>query len=144
MRIRPSPLSAIAASLLLAGCVNDPVTPVPQTAVIAPASGYVVTTPNSGVVMAAPPVAVVQAAPVMVVPQTTMVTAYRPGTGRVNLINRLPDASHHEGSAAPIRRLGITMDDGTAQWVDTRAQVAIGDRVELTADQRIHFPVATR
>src|SRR5262245_33484644 len=121
MRTPALSLSVIAASLL-AGCVNDPVTPVASTqpVVVAPASGAVVTSPGTGVttppavVTTAPP-AVVAGTPAVVLPQQPVV-AYRPGTGRVASINRVPDASHHEGSASPVRRIGIAMDDGSSQW----------------------------
>jgi hypothetical protein len=46
------------------------------------------------------------------------------------------------GDSRPTRRLGLRMDDGTVQFVDTEAQnLAVGDRVELTADNHIRYPL---
>ena len=61
---------------------------------------------------------------------------FEPGTGRIESLSALPPSAAAGGSSA--RRIGIKMDDGTMQYVDTPAQwVALGDRVELTADGQI-------
>jgi hypothetical protein len=100
----------------------DPATPAPAPVVVAPAP-----------VVAAPPAAVVvqpSAAPV-VVP-----TAMRPGFGRIESITPMQPSAATGGST--MRRLGIRMDDGTVQYVDTAAQgLSSGDRIELTADGHI-------
>ena len=107
----------------LAGCASvDPATPAPAPVVVAPAP-----------VVTAPPAAVVvqpSAAPV-VVP-----TAMRPGFGRIESITPMQPSAATGGST--MRRLGIRMDDGTVQYVDTAAQgLSTGDRIELTADGHI-------
>ena len=107
----------------LAGCASvDPATPAPAPVVVAPAP-----------VVTAPPAAVVvqpSAAPV-VVP-----TAMRAGFGRIESITPMQPSAATGGST--MRRLGIRMEDGTVQYVDTAAEgLATGDRVELTADGHI-------
>jgi hypothetical protein len=76
-------------------------------------------------------------APVVVVPQQQPTpTALRAGTGRVESITGVPTASG-AGSTAPgsMRRLGIKMDDGTVQYVDSDVpNISIGERVSLTSD----------
>jgi hypothetical protein len=57
-------------------------------------------------------------------------------TGRVESISAVAVAS---GAGTPppsaMRRLGIKMNDGTLQYVDSEVpNVAVGDRVELTPD----------
>jgi hypothetical protein len=76
-------------------------------------------------------VAAAPAAPAVVVQPT----ALRPGFGRIETIGAVPAASG-AGSTAPgaMRRLGIKMDDGTVQYVDSDAPNAIGDRIQLTGD----------
>ena len=107
----------------LAGCASvDPATPAPAPVVVAPAP-----------VVTAPPAAVVvqpSAAPV-VVP-----TAMRAGFGRIESITPMQPSAATGGST--MRRLGIRMEDGTVQYVDTAAQgLSTGDRIELTADGHI-------
>jgi hypothetical protein len=72
-------------------------------------------------------------APAIVVSQPT---ALRAGYGRVESVTALPTSSG-AGSTAPgaMRRLGIKMEDGTVQYVDSDApNLAVGDRIQLTAD----------
>jgi hypothetical protein len=60
----------------------------------------------------------------------------RAGSGRVESISGVP-TSAGVGSTAPgaMRRLGIKMDDGTMQYVDTDVpNISIGERVSLTGD----------
>ena len=79
--------------------------------------------------------AVVAAPPTVVMQQPTP-TALRAGTGRVESITGVPTSSG-AGSTAPgsMRRLGIKMDDGTVQYVDTDVpNISIGERVSLTSD----------
>ena len=107
----------------LAGCASvDPATPAPAPVVVAPAP--VVTAPPATVVVQP------SAAPV-VVP-----TAMRAGFGRIESITPMQPSAATGGST--MRRLGIRMDDGTVQYVDTAAQsLSTGDRIELTADGHI-------
>ena len=120
------PLS-LAALALLSACVStDPVTPAPAPVVVAPAP--VVTTPPTQVVVPQ----VTTAAPV-VVPQPT---AIRAGMGRVETIT--PHTTSAAAGGSGMRRIGIKMDDGTVQFVDTAASgLTVGERVELTADGHI-------
>jgi hypothetical protein len=47
----------------------------------------------------------------------------------------LPVSAGAGATTKPMRRLGIKMDDGTVQYVDTAAEgYSIGDRIELTRD----------
>ena len=124
------PLSLGALALLSACVSSDPVTPAPAPVVVAPAP--VVTAPPPGTVVV-PPAAT---APV-VVPTPT---AIRPGFGRIESITALPPSAGAGGTARPMQRLGIKMDDGTVQYVDTSAQLRLGDRIELTRDGHIRYP----
>jgi hypothetical protein len=55
------------------------------------------------------------------------ITALRPGLGRVETNEASP--------LAGMRRLGVRMDDGTLQLVDTGAGgFAVGERIQLTSD----------
>lgn len=74
-------------------------------------------------------------APVLVAQPTP--TAIRPGFGRIESISAAPQSAAAGG--ATMRRLGIKMDDGTVQYVDTTAQevYVTGDRIELTGDGHI-------
>jgi hypothetical protein len=104
----------------LVGCASDPVTPAPAPVVVAPAASP-------------PPTVVVQAPTHTVVPAPT---AIRPGFGRIESITPVPPTAAAGGTTH--QRLGIKMDDGTVQYVDTSAQgYAVGDRIELTRDGHI-------
>jgi hypothetical protein len=122
------PLSLSALAVLAACATTDPVTPAPAPVIIAPPP--VVTAPAGTVVV--PPVA---GAPV-VVPTPTVV---RPGFGRIETITALPQMSAAAGGTAkPMRRLGIKMEDGTVQYVDTAAEgLSLGERIEFTRDGQI-------
>jgi len=114
-------ISPVALALLGACATSDPVTPAPAPVVVAPAP--VVTAP----VVTAPPATIVTA--------PTVVAAIRAGHGRVESMTALQSAA---AGGATMRRIGIKMDDGTVQYVDTPAQgLSIGERVELTADGQI-------
>jgi hypothetical protein len=119
------PLSLSALALLAACATSDPVTPAPAPVVIvAPAPA---TTPPAGTVVV-PPVAT---APV-VVPTPA---AVRAGFGRIESMTALPASAAAGSTAQPMQRLGIKMDDGTMQYVDTSAPgMSLGERVELTRD----------
>jgi hypothetical protein len=79
----------------------------------------------------------VKPAPVAVTPPPPPVAA-RPGFGRVESINPAPPSSSAAAGGQTMRRLGIKMEDGTMQLVDTAAgNFALGDRVELTSEGRI-------
>jgi len=94
----------------------------------APAPAPVVVVPQQQPAVVAAP------APQVVVAPTP--TAIRAGTGRVESITGVPTSSG-AGSTAPgaMRRLGIKMDDGTVQYVDTDVpNISVGERVSLTSD----------
>jgi len=111
------PLSLSAIALLGACASSDPVTPAPAP--------VIVTTP-APVVTAPPPVVVASPATV------------RAGWGRIESISALPPSAVAGGTAKPLRRVGLRMDDGTVQYVDTAAEgIALGDRVELTGDLQL-------
>src|SRR5688500_1078340 len=123
------PLSLSALALLAACATSDPVTPAPAPVVVAPAP----TAPPAGTVVV-PPAA---SAPV-VVPTPT---AIRTGFGRVESITVLPTSAAAGATTKPMRRLGIKMEDGTVQYVDTAAEgISIGERVELTKEGHIRHP----
>lgn len=122
------PLSLCALAVLAACATSDPVTPAPAPVIVAPAP--VVTAPAPGTVV----VPQVAAAPV-VVPTPT---AIRAGHGRVESITALAATAAAGGTAKPLRRIGIKMDDGTVQYVDTAAEgLSLGERVDLTSDGQI-------
>jgi hypothetical protein len=86
----------------------------------------VVTPPPAVVVPQAVAPAVVAASPV----------AVRAGAGRIESVAALPPNAAAGGTAA--RRIGVKMDDGTMQFLDTSALgLAIGDRIEITAEGNI-------
>jgi hypothetical protein len=116
------PLAALA---LLFGCASE------EKASPAP---IVVTT-------TAPPAAPVVTQPptVVAVPQASapVVTALRAGHGRIESIAALPPSAAAGGSSSA-RRIGVKMDDGTMQFLDTSApNLSIGDRIEVTAEGNI-------
>jgi hypothetical protein len=101
-------VSSVVAFAALVGCRSAPA-PAPAP--------IIVTTPGSAVI----------------VPET----AVRPGFGRVESISSAPSSAAAAGGAT-MRRLGIKMEDGTLQQVDTPAgNIALGDHVELTRDGKI-------
>src|SRR2546426_5869564 len=149
----PLPLSLTAAAIL-AGCATESkVAPAPAPVVVAPAApaAAVVVPPSTA---AAPAVVVppsAAAAPTVIVPQSgtapVVVAAaaalpLRAGTGRIDSILDIPPSAA-AGSNVPgaNKRVGIRMDDGTIQYVDTAASgLAIGDRVAITSDGYMRHP----
>jgi len=121
---------ALATVALVAACAY-PVTPAPAPVPVAatPAPAQIVVVPQQ------PPAVVTAPAP-----QTVVVPpAIRPGVGRVESITAVPPARTYDRGT---RRLGIKMSDGTVQYVDSEVpNVAIGDRVELTANGYILHPI---
>lgn len=134
---------SIASLATLAACATyEPVTPAGQVVTTSPGA-VVTTTPPSAAVVTQQPPAVVTAPQAVVTPGTAVVVppaaGVRPGMGRVESNQRLSQAS---GPNPPVRRIAIRMDDGAVQFVDTQAQnVNVGDRVELTADNHIRYPI---
>ncbi len=117
-------VSPIALAMLVAGCGSDPVQPAPVVVTPAPSPTIVTAPAATGTVVAPAPAVVVASAPL------------RAGSGRVESVSALPPSAAAGGGSA--RRVGIKMDDGTMQYVDTPAQwISLGDRVELTTDGQI-------
>ena len=88
--------------------------------------------------MQAPAPVVTAPAPTVVVQPTAAPSA---GIGRIESITALPPSAAAGGSAKPLKRVGIKMEDGTLQYVDTAAEgLAVGNRVELTRDGNLRHP----
>jgi hypothetical protein len=137
------PLAALA---VLAGCATEhKVAPAPAPVVVSPAPPPV----TSGGTVVVPPQT--SNSPAVVVPQTgtsAVVVApaqpqpLRAGTGRIESLLDIP-ASAAAGSSVPDanKRVGIRMDDGTLQYLDTAAGgLAVGDRVAITSDGYMRHP----
>ena len=128
-------LSAIALAVL-AGCATEHrVASAPAPVVVNPAPQAVVVPPT------AQPGTVVlpQAAPAVVVAPAAV--PLRAGYGRIESIIPLPPSAAAGGSVPGAnKRLTIRMDDGTVQYVDSAANLAVSDRVQLTADGRMIHP----
>lgn len=79
------------------------------------------------------------------VPIATQQTPYRAGTGAVVSVVPAPalasagaTAQRAPGAMGELHRVGIKMDDGRMQYVDTSSrEVKVGDRVQLTEDRQI-------
>ena len=128
----PFILSAITLAVL-AGCATESgITSAPAPAVVAPAQpGYVVA--PAGTVVA--PQA---SAGTMVV--TPLAVALRAGFGRIESIQAVPSAAAG-GTSKPSTRVVMRMDDGSTQYFDTQAAgMAVGDRVEITANGTMRHP----
>ena len=137
----PFTLSLTAVAILAACATEHKVAPAPAPVVVAPAApAAAVVVPPS--VAAAPAVVVPQSgtAPVVVAPAAAL--PLRAGTGRIDSILDIPPSAA-AGSNVPgaNKRVGIRMDDGTIQYVDTAAGgLAIGDRVAITSDGYMRHP----
>jgi len=119
------PLSLALLAVLAACATSDPVTPAPAPVIVTPAP--VVTAPPPTVVVPQATAPVIVAAP----------TALRAGNGRIESISALPPSAAAGGSSK-MQRIGIRMDDGVFQYVDTAADgLFMGQRVELTSDGQI-------
>jgi hypothetical protein len=116
------PLSLTALGVLAACASSDPVTPAPAPVIVQPAP-----------VVTAPPAVIVQQPGVVPAP-----TAIRAGYGRIESITPMPQSAATGGTVRQVKRLGIKMDDGSVQFVDTPAEgLSAGERVELTSDGQL-------
>jgi len=136
----PFLVSSLAVALI-AGCASESrVSPAPAPVVVTPAPAAVVAAPA---VAPGTPVVVQQpsAAATVVVPPAP--GPLRAGFGRVASITPIPVAAAGGGTvASATRRIGLRMDDGSMQYVDTTAApLAVNDRVEITTDGKIRYPV---
>jgi hypothetical protein len=133
-------LTLSVASAVLAGCATEhKVAPAPAPVVVQPAPSAVVVPPQN------PPAAAVvvpPAAPGAIVVAPAAPQPLRAGTGRIESLLDIP-ASAAAGSSVPNanKRVGIRMDDGSLQYVDTAASgLAVGDRVAITSDGNMRHP----
>ena len=137
----PLTLSLTAVAILAACTTEHKVASAPAPVVVAPAP------PAAAVVVPQPSA---PAATVVVPPATAGAVVIAPaaaqplraGTGRIESILDIPPSAA-AGSNVPgaNKRVGIRMDDGSVQYVDTAASVlAIGDRVALTSDGYMRHP----
>jgi hypothetical protein len=112
-KLLPFSLS-VAGLALAAGCGSDPVQPAP-------------------VVIVPPPQVI--AAPAAQSPAVVQTSVLRPGFGRIETVSGAPTASAGATAGSGMQRLGIRMDDGSMQYVDTTTPGhTVGDRVELTRE----------
>lgn len=128
-------LPVIALSLIgaatLAACggrhYNEPVS-------VAPVATTVYATPTyypSGVAVAPAPGMYVETVAVL-----------RPGFGRVEAMTPV---MYTTGAPTGMRRITLRMDDGSFQVVDsTGPNIAVGERVEITSERYIRYPLASR
>jgi uncharacterized lipoprotein YmbA len=66
----------------------------------------------------------------------------RPGYGRVTDVTAVV---YPNSTSRGMFRLTLRMDDGTVQVVDTRGPaIPLDERVEITADRNIRYPLASR
>ena len=127
------PVTLAVAASLAACAVYEPVTPAPQAAVVTTQPVVVAPAPATvpGTVTVAPGTATT----------TAVVPALRPGLGRVDSISPVASTGSGGNVATQQNRLGVRMDDGTMQYLDTRANPAVGERVEITSNGQIGWPV---
>ena len=133
---------SLAAAAILAGCATEhKVAPAPAPVVVAPAApaAAVVVPPSTA---AAPAVVVPQSGTAPVVVAAAAAQPLRAGTGRIDSILDIPpSAAAGSGVPGANKRVGIRMDDGTIQYVDTAASgLAIGDHVAITSDGYMRHP----
>jgi hypothetical protein len=130
------------ATAVLAGCATEhKVAPAPAPVVVqpAPTAGAVVVPPQTppGTAVVVPP-----SAPASVVVAPAAPQPLRAGTGRIESLLDIP-ASAAAGSSVPNanKRVGLRMDDGSLQYVDTAATgLAVGDRIAITSDGNMRHP----
>lgn len=122
---------------------------VAAAATLAACGGYETVTPVTSTAVVVQPQAAYVGTPVVVHPTIVSPSVYvssiplRAGFGRVDSVALLIDARGIENG---MQRIGVRMDDGSIQVVDVRSspRILVGQRVELTADAQIRYPVASR
>ena len=131
------PLSLAAIAVVAVGCArHDRVVTVPQPVVVQQPAPAVIAAPT-------PPTVITQTVP-MAPLVTAPASALRPGIGRIESLSATPTVSAATGASVPTRyqRLGLRMNDGTLQIIDSDAPgLAVGDRVEITSDGYIRRPL---
>lgn len=115
---------------VLAGCAaQDRVTPAPAPVVVNPPPSTVVVPPQSSAVPSGAVVVAPAAGPLQA------------GYGRVETIVPIPSAAAGSSVPSSHKRIGIRMDNGVVQYVDTDAAgLAVGDRVQITTDGYMRHP----
>ena len=121
---------------------------VAAAATLAACGGYETVTPVTSTAVVVQPQAAYVGTPVLVSPTIVSPSVYvssiplRAGFGRVDSVALLIDARGIENG---MQRIGLRMDDGSTQVVDVRSspRILVGQRVELTADAQIRYPVAS-
>ena len=124
------PFIAVAAAVTVAACGGyDPVRPASST------SSNAVTTTGA-------PVNAPAAGPVVVVPSqstATTTSGVQVGSGRVVSVSKLQGVPTTGNGTGPANRVALVMDNGSAQYVDTFANLTVGERVEIMNDGRIRY-----
>lgn len=131
MKKLPIVVLSLVGAATLAACggrhYNEPVAVVAQPAVVA-SSVY---SYPAGVAVIAAPGAYVESVAVL-----------RPGFGRVEA--KTP-VMYTTGAPTGMNRLTLRMDDGSLQVVDSRGpSINVGERVEITSERYIRYPLASR
>jgi hypothetical protein len=129
---------SVLAVAALAGCASqDRVTPASPPVLVNPPSTTVVVPPQSSATV--PQAAV--AGTVVVAPAPAPLQA---GHGQIATIVPVPPSAAAGGTlSGKTRRVGIRMDNGVIQYVDTSAQgLSIGERVEITPDGYMKRPAS--
>jgi len=133
---------SVAALAALAGCATEhKVAPAPAPVVVQPAPPVVVQQPAPGT--NAPSAVVVPQSGTGAVVVTPVATGpLRAGYGRIDsIIDLAPNAAAGSSVPGANKRVGVRMDDGTLQYIDTAAQdLAVGDRVSITSDGYMRHP----
>jgi hypothetical protein len=121
-------LPLVAFALLTACATSEPVAPAPGAVVVVPGTPV---TSSSGVVTS--PGA--SSGSSVIVPTTS---ALRAGFGRIDsvaAVPRLGSAAAGASTDEATKRVGLKMEDGTMQFIDTDAKdLSVGDRIEITRD----------
>ena len=132
MKRLPFVLTSIAAAVL-AGCATESgITSAPAPVVVAPAQTVV--TP-AGTVM------VPQASAGGTVVLAPPAVALRAGFGRIESILAMPATATAGATSKPNKRIVMRMEDGSTQYFDTQAaDVAVGDRIEITNNGTMRHP----
>jgi len=131
---------SVAALAALAGCATEhKVAPAPAPVVVQPAPPVVVQQPAAGQPSA---VVVPQGGTGAVVVTPVATGPLRAGTGRIDsILDLAPSAAAGSSVPGANKRVGVRMDDGTLQYVDTAANdLAVGDRVSITSDGYMRHP----
>jgi len=131
MKKLPIVLSLVAVATL-AACggrhYNEPVAVAPATTIVATPVYY---NYPAGIAVIPAPGAYVETVAVL-----------RPGFGR---IEAMTPVMYTTGASTGMNRLTLRMDDGSFQVVDSKGpNIAIGERVEITSERYIRYPIASR